>query len=102
MEPIMQLATAAAVALTIASAGCRLDPLVKDTPGASAHLLPAGASVPGAASNPDLTNQINLNDGIDDKALVASGGIIPRGTGSSDGAQVRYWSFGPTTRAPSP
>lgn len=98
----MHIATAAGLALAIATSGCRLDPLVKDTPGASAHLLPEGSDVPSAATNPELTNQINLNDGIDDKALVASGGIIPRGTGSSAGAQVRYWSFGPTTRAPSP
>jgi len=101
MEPTMHIATAVAAALAMASAGCRLDPLVNDKPGASAHLLPAGTDVPSAALNPDLANQINLNDGVDDKALVASG-AIPRGTGASGGAAVKYWSFGPATRAPSP
>lgn len=98
----MHIATAAGVAFAMATTACRLDPLVKDKPGASAHLLPAGTDVPSAATSPELTNQINLNDGVDDKALVASGGIIPRGTGTSGGVTVRYWSFGQTTRAPSP
>lgn len=97
----MHVATAAAVAFALATTGCRLDPLVEDKPGASAHLLPAGAEVPSAAINPELANQIKLNDGVDDKALVASG-AIPRGTGASSGMLVKYWSFGPATRAPSP
>jgi hypothetical protein len=101
MEPIMHVATSAAVALAMAAAGCRLDPLVTDNPGASAHVLPAGAPVPSAADNPELANQINVNDGVDDKALVASG-AIPRGSGASNGMPVKYWSFGAASRAPSP
>jgi hypothetical protein len=101
MEPIMYMTTAAAL-LALAAAGCRLDPLVKDKPGASAHLLPASAVVPSAASNPELANQIALNDGVNDKALMTNGGVIPRGTGVSNGKTVRYWSFGAGNRAPSP
>ena len=78
-------------------AACGYPPLARIT-----HLLPAGERVPSAAENPELSNQINLNDGIDSKALVASGGIIPAGTGSSAGTVVRYWSFGSSTQAPSP
>lgn len=98
MQPIMQIAAAAAVVLT---AGC-LDPLVKDTPGASSHLLPPGTPIPSVADNPELTIQIRLNDGLDDTAFMMSGGVIPRGTGVSAGVPVRFWSFGPATRAPSP
>jgi hypothetical protein len=75
---------------------------VNDKPGASAHLLPAGTDVPSAAGNPELVNQINLNDGVDDKTLAINAGVIPRGTGASKGTTVRYWSFGLTNRGPSP
>lgn len=81
--------------------GC-LDPLVDDVPGASAHLLPAGASVPSAVDDPELANQIALNDGLDDAALAASNGVVPRGEGASAGAAVHFWSFGAATQAPSP
>src|ERR1041384_3619865 len=101
MEPIMDRPPAAAL-LALAAAGCRLDPLVKDKPGASAHLLPAGAMVPSAVSNPELANQIALNDGVNDRALMTNGGVIPRGTGVSSGKAVRHWSFGAGNRAPSP
>jgi hypothetical protein len=101
MEPFMRTAAiAAAWALAMGNTGC-LDPLVDDKPGASSHLLPAGTPVPNAIDNPDLKVQINLNDGLDD-ATVAAKNPVPRGTGMSGGAAVRYWSFGPATQAPSP
>lgn len=92
---------AAFLAVAMVTAGC-LDPLVKDAPGASAHLLPAGTPVPNAVDSPPLKAQISLNDGLDDAAFTMSGGVVPRGTGMSAGAAVRYWSFGPATLAPSP
>lgn len=92
----------AAVVLVIAAAGCRLDPLVDDVPGASAHLLPSGSAVPSVSDNADLTNQIAQNDGLDGAALDASGGVVARGDGLSAGAPVHYWWFGPATQAPSP
>jgi hypothetical protein len=99
LPPILPLA--AAVGAAMLTAGC-LDPLVKDTPGASSHLLPPGTPIPSAADNPELTIQIRLNDGLDDTAFAMSGGVVPRGTGVSAGVPVRFWSFGPATRAPSP
>jgi hypothetical protein len=98
-EPTMQRLLATAIAVT---AACRLDPLVEDDPGASAHVLPAGANVPDVITNADLINQLSLNDGLDTKALQTAGNIILRGTGQSDGMEVRYWAFGAATRAPSP
>ncbi len=91
-----------AIMAAMVLAGCRLDPLVDDKAGVSAHLLPPGSTVPSAADDLDLANQITLNDGLDDRTLIGSGGVIPRGTGESAGKVVRYWSFGPVTRAPSP
>lgn len=88
------------ILLVVALAGC-LDPLVEDGAGASANLLPPGADVPSVADDPNLAAQLALNDGIDDRAL-AMAGRITRGTGFSGGQAVRYWSFGPGTRAPSP
>jgi hypothetical protein len=86
----------------LVAAGC-LDPLVTDVPGASRHLLPAGTEVPSAADNSELARQIRANDGVEDGAVAeADAREIPRGTGKSAGADVRFWSFGPTTRAPSP
>lgn len=86
--------------LLMALTAC-LDPLVEDRPGASSHLLPEGAAVPSALDNPDLTTQLALNDGIDDRAY-ATAGRITRARGASADAAVSYWSFGPATRAPSP
>ena len=83
-------------------AGCRLDPLVDDVPGASAHLLPPGSAVPAVTDDADLANQIALNDGLDDDALAMTGGVVERRAGVSAGAAVHYWWFGPATRAPSP
>lgn len=91
-----------AIAIAIVAAGCRLGPLVDDIPGASGHVLEAGSPVPKAADSPEIANQINLNDGIDDKVLAINNGVIPRGTGQSAGNPVRYWSFGFATRAPAP
>jgi len=92
---------AVAAAVVIGTTGC-LDPLVKDKPGASAHLLPAGTLVPSAIDNPDLKVQLTLNDGLDDAAFTMNAGVVPRGTGMSEGVPVRFWSFGPATPAPSP
>lgn len=88
--------------IAVIIAGCRLDPLVEDKPGASAHLLPRGAAVPSVTDNNDLATQIRTNDGIDDTVLAANMGAVPLGTGMSATKTVRYWSFGPATRAPSP
>jgi hypothetical protein len=99
MEPIMHIV---AIVAALVVAGCRLDPLVDDKTVVSPHLLPAGAEVPSAADNPELANTITLHDGLDDRSLIATGGVIPRGSGQSAGRTVRYWSFGPVTRAPSP
>jgi hypothetical protein len=96
-----RIARGACLAGLALATGC-LDPLVEDAPGASSHLLPSDAVVPGIAANVELANQLTLNDGLDDDTLRASGGVIPRGTGVSAGATVRYWSFGPAGRAPSP
>jgi hypothetical protein len=97
----MQRLLATAVAVT---AACRLDPLVPDQPGSSANLLPAGVNVKDIATNPDLTNQLTLNDGLDSDALMDPDhtNVIVRGTGTSGGNAVRYWAFGKATRAPAP
>ena len=96
------MCTRTAVAIAVVAAGCRLDPLVDDTPGASGHVLAAGSSVPSAADSPEIVNQITLNDGIDDKLLAINFNVVPRGTGESAGHQVRYWSLGIASRAPAP
>jgi hypothetical protein len=84
------------------AAGCRLEPLVEDTPGASVHIRPAGSVVPRIEESPELASQISLNDGLDDRALEMAGGTILRGTGWSEGVQVPTWSFGAATRVPGP
>ncbi|HSR97511.1 MAG TPA: hypothetical protein VLM79_10695, partial [Kofleriaceae bacterium] len=101
MHKLAPAALAVAVAV-VAQAGCRLDPLVNDTPGASSHIFPANATIPSSADSPELANQIGLNDGIDDKVLTINNGTIPRGTGLSATRAVRYWSFGLANRAPAP
>lgn len=101
MHRLAPAALAGAVAFA-ALGGCRLDPLVNDTPGASSHIFPANTTIASAADNPELANQIGLNDGIDDKVLTINNGTIPRGTGLSAGDPVRYWSFGLANRAPAP
>ncbi|MBC7976054.1 MAG: hypothetical protein H7138_13865, partial [Myxococcales bacterium] len=73
--------------LVIATATACLGPRVDDTPGASTHLLPSGAAVPPVPDNDELTTQIKLNDGLDDRA---ANGVLARGTGVSAGAAVRY------------
>jgi hypothetical protein len=103
MERIMKIAAVtAAVTAAAMAAGCRLDPLVDDVPGASAHLLPAGSTVPAVTDDADLTNQVALNDGLDDDVLAMAGGVVARRDGVSAGVPVHYWWFGPATRAPSP
>lgn len=89
------------LAIAAAAAGCRLDPLVDDAPGASAYLLPSGAVVPSVVDNDNLANQIALNDGLDD-ATAGAAIIVPLQTGASAGAAVRFWAFGAATFAPSP
>lgn len=87
-----------------AVAGCRLGPLVDDQAGASANVLPSGTAVPSVAMNLDLANQIAVNDGLDDKALMMSSNVITRGSGgfAADGTPVKYWAFGETDLAPNP
>ena len=94
----------AVLAGTLAAAGaaCRLDPLVSDTPGASATIQPADAVIKLVSDNSELTTQITLNDSLDTKALAASGNLIARGTGFSNTVSVPFWSFGVTNRAPAP
>lgn len=101
MEPRMRIAAVTVAAVALGAAGC-LGPLVDDKPGASSHLLRPGSQVPSAADNPELADQIRINDGLDDIAFAMSGGVVPRGTGMSAGAPVRFWSFGPASRAPAP
>jgi hypothetical protein len=101
-DPMHRFAAMAAIGIAVLATGCRLDPLVDDIPGASGHIFPAGATIPDAADSPEAANQIALNDGIDDKVLTINNNVIPRGTGQSAGATVRYWSFGLANRAPSP
>jgi len=103
MEPFMHAATTAAAVAAVAvigATGC-LGPLVKDQPGASTNLLPAGTVVPDATTNLDLKVQITLNDGLDDTAFALNM-TIPLRMGMSGGKPVGYWSFGPATQAPSP
>jgi hypothetical protein len=90
------------LAVIVVAAGCRLGPLVDDRPATSVHLLPSGTPVPSASTDPDLANQIMRNSGLDVAALKAAGNLIPRGTGASGSASVRYWAFGRATIAPSP
>lgn len=99
----MRNLVACAALAAAAGPACRLDPLVDDTPGASAAILPADAVVPSVATNGELTNQITFNDGLDSRALMASSNIIPRGSGfAGNGMAVRFWSFGTVDRAPAP
>jgi hypothetical protein len=88
-------------------AGCDIGPRVSDdlppdvfvppdVPSGFQYLLPAGSTVQSIGINPELINQIRINDGLVDAALTASGGVITRGTGKSAGATVRFWNFGPT------
>jgi hypothetical protein len=114
MPPIMpRLVSPGLVAVVVAglvaglvagTAACRLDPLVPATPGASANLLPSTATIPPVTESSELTNQITLNDSLDDDVLEASGGVIPRSTGgvAGNGAPVAYWAFGEAERAPAP
>lgn len=99
----MQRALAALVTITAAGAGCRLDPLVEDTPGASTAIRAPDATIPSVSTSTDLTTQITLNDSLDSKALAMSGNVIARGTGfAGNGTAVSYWSFGTVNRAPAP
>lgn len=88
-------------AAMLAGAGC-LNPLVSDTPSASANLLAADKPPPLASKDPELSSQINTNDGLDDATLRTTGTIPLVTNGSANGKAVNYWAFGPMTRAPSP
>jgi hypothetical protein len=82
------------VATTVAMAGCTLDPLVSDEPGASAHILAPGTVVPHVSADLDLTRQIRVNDGLSDSALEESMGVLPLKSGWAAGQAVQYWDFG--------
>jgi hypothetical protein len=81
-------------------AGCDLGPRVPDPALPDAfqagftYLLPAGTMVPSIATDPELLVQVRINDGLSDAALMASGGVVTRGTGKAGGATVRFWNFG--------
>jgi hypothetical protein len=75
--------------------GCNLGPRVSDDlERGPSRVLPAGATVPSIADDPDLIRQIQINDGLSDQALAMSGGVVTRSTGKAAGAPVKYWSFG--------
>jgi hypothetical protein len=99
-QRFVQRLAVATIAVTAACLGSR----VPDQPGASANLLPANANVLELIANPDLTNQVTLNDGLDTDSLTdpAHPNVIVRGTGKSAGSDVRFWAFGKATRAPAP
>jgi hypothetical protein len=104
MEMPMKEATmsrATGIATTVLLGGC-LGPLVDDAPGASVHILPAGASVPGIADDPERLHQITVHDGLDDDVLAGSGGVVPRSVGWAAGAEVQYWDFGAAPRVGAP
>jgi hypothetical protein len=106
MEPIMQRAAVIAI-LGVTAAGCRLGPLVDDQPGSSVNVLPSGTMIPSVMTNPDLMNQIALNDSLDTTTLMTNNNVIVRGTGmttsaAGDGVAVRFWPFGGADRAPTP
>ena len=63
-------------------------------PGAPIYVLPAGSTVPSAADDPELANQIRIFDGLNDGDLEENGGVLVRAIGNAEGEAVRYWSFG--------
>jgi hypothetical protein len=75
-------------------AGCTLDPLVSDEPGASLHIDPPGTVVPHVDENADLARQIRVNDGLSDSALETAMGVIPLKKGYAEGQTVQYWDLG--------
>ena len=79
------------------SSGCSLGPQVPDTPETSANILPPGTMVPSIATNSELVEQIQLNQGLSAAALAASGGVITRSPGKAGGAPVFFWNFGTAT-----
>lgn len=91
-----------AIVAAMILAACRLGPQVPDEPGASTHLLPKNAVVPLIENDLELSNQIRVNDGVNDDPLMPNKDVIPLGTGQSDGAAVHFWSLGAATRAPAP
>jgi hypothetical protein len=89
----MHITVIVAVPLGLAMlTGCRLDPLVPDTPGASVHILPDTAEIPPIEDNGELAKQIEASDGIEDNKVIP----LLRGNGGG----VRYWSFGAASTAP--
>ncbi len=91
------LATALSTAFLLA--GCELDPLVEDQPGASVHVLPPGADVPRIETSPDRLHQLEVHDGIDDRGLEEAEGVVERVTGRADGVEVSYWKMGEVSLA---
>lgn len=86
---------------SLTAAGC-LGPLVEDEPGASVHVLPPGAAVPGVDEDPELLRQITVHDGLDDEDLEENGGVVLRIEGFAGGDAIAYWSFGEASRNGAP
>jgi hypothetical protein len=63
-------------------------------PGGPRFVLPSGSMVPSVSENAELTSQIKIFDGLNDNALMMSGGVVTRSTGKAAGTSVLYWSFG--------
>lgn len=59
------------------------------------QVLPPGTPVPSISENAELLAQIQVYDGLSDRALEMSGGVVTRSTGKAGGATVMYWNFGP-------
>lgn len=58
------------------------------------QVLPPGTTVPSIAENAELLAQIQVYDGLSDRALEMSGGVVTRSTGKAGGTTVMFWNFG--------
>lgn len=84
---------------TVDASGPSIDAARDAAPNAPRFVLPAGAEVPGVATNAELLSQIKIFDGLNDNALAMAGGVVTRSTGKAAGATVMYWSFGSAAMA---
>lgn len=84
------------LSLGLSSAAC-LGPLVDDTAGYSAHVLPPDAHVPSITDDPGLRVQIDRNDNV-----TADEGRLTRKPAWAAGEAVYYWDFGPAPRFSNP
>ena len=82
------------IAISTLASGC-VGPLVSDEFGFSARILPADAEIPFVDEDPQLTAQIQENDGLDTNP-------IPRLQGYAEGQVVYYWDFGETSTSAVP